>query len=501
MQRGDRGALDLLAAVSADLGDRGTLFGDAASQGRDQTAAWKAFKAQSLGLPGEADLIKQVDLGFPVSNAAGERVAIGTLSGKVSPTDLSDWHKAADAGQSTLAALAQRYDAARGDLAPEIHRLLARQHLDNLLLLGALVGEVALFTATGLRVARRMARDERMVAASAWGNEFEARLHRGFQMATNEGACMEVAKRGLDQVVGDRGEVELLIADASHSRFHPAFGASEGCGVETPADCPVMQHGTPLLSGSTDDLDSCILLASSSAAPCSARCFPLSIGGRSAGVLRVITKSQSSVGKDRTQALAMLSGRLGDRLTMLRAFAKSELQASRDPLTGLANRRSLETQLDRLDLEKYAVVFVDLDRFKQLNDVHGHDMGDRALRTFASVLRSAVRPTDLTCRWGGEEFVIVLPACDGPTAVTIMERVRADLAVALQMGGRPEFTASFGVRAARSGELFEDAVLDADRALRQAKSEGRDRICVAEEPKGGGVSPDVSGVLALVKPQ
>jgi len=141
--------------------------------------------------------------------------------------------------------------------------------------------------------------------------------------------------------------------------------------------------------------------------------------------------------------------------------------------------------MDRLDLEGgYAVVFVDLDRFKQLNDLHGHDMGDRALRTFASVLRAAVRPTDLACRWGGEEFVVVLPSCDGETAVTVMERVRADLAVALQTGGRPTFTASFGVRAARPGEPFEDAVIDADRALRQAKAEGRDRICVAEEPPG-----------------
>ena len=111
---------------------------------------------------------------------------------------------------------------------------------------------------------------------------------------------------------------------------------------------------------------------------------------------------------------------------MLRAFEVSQTQANSDSLTGLMTRRSLESGVRSLQQEgtQYAVAYGDLDHFKQLNDVFGHDAGDRSLRTFSQVLRDSLRPADMPCRYGGEEFVIVLPSCPTSEAVQVLERVR-----------------------------------------------------------------------------
>jgi diguanylate cyclase (GGDEF)-like protein len=171
---------------------------------------------------------------------------------------------------------------------------------------------------------------------------------------------------------------------------------------------------------------------------------------------------------------------------MIRAFETSENQAHTDPLTGLLNRRSLEMQVRDLrdEATPYSLAYGDLDEFKVLNDTHGHDAGDLALRAFSRVLRDSVRPNDIVARFGGEEFVIVLPDCSTETAVGVLERVRSNLARSLSSGRVPSFTVTFGIASTAYAADFDDIVTIADHALLDAKAAGRNRVIVAELPIG-----------------
>jgi diguanylate cyclase (GGDEF)-like protein len=176
----------------------------------------------------------------------------------------------------------------------------------------------------------------------------------------------------------------------------------------------------------------------------------------------------------------VLANQAGHRLGMLRIMAETQLQASTDPLTGLMNRRSLENRARMLRATglEYALVMCDLDHFKALNDRFGHETGDRALRVFTETLRESVRAEDLTCRYGGEEFVVLLPGIQTHEAIEVMERVREELARATRRGDVPTFTASFGIAHMSDADDFDDLLERADRALFAAKDAGRDCICI-----------------------
>jgi diguanylate cyclase (GGDEF)-like protein len=172
--------------------------------------------------------------------------------------------------------------------------------------------------------------------------------------------------------------------------------------------------------------------------------------------------------------------RASERLAMLRAFEVSQTQANSDSLTGLLTRRSLENGVR--DLQEagvpFAVAYGDLDHFKQLNDVFGQDAGDRALRTFSQILRDALRPSDIPCRYGGEEFVIVLPQCSIPEAVEVLQRVMQRMAERLSAGRHPNFTVSFGLASSDQAADFQQVVTLADEALLRAKAGGRNGIAI-----------------------
>ena len=211
---------------------------------------------------------------------------------------------------------------------------------------------------------------------------------------------------------------------------------------------------------------------------CSALCVPMSIGGNSVGVFHVTNADglppPTTVEKD----VEVVARRTSERLAMLRAFEMSQTQANSDSLTGLMTRRSLEAEVRDLRATgtPYAVAYGDLDHFKRLNDTFGHAAGDRALRTFAQVLRDSLRPADISGRYGGEEFVLLLPDCPMDEAHQVLERVRERLAERLVVADLPPFTVSFGLASSDQAATFEEAVALADAALLQAKAAGRDRV-------------------------
>ena len=167
-------------------------------------------------------------------------------------------------------------------------------------------------------------------------------------------------------------------------------------------------------------------------------------------------------------------------------------QAHVDGLTGLANRRrseeALSSELARTTRfgSPLSVVMTDLDNFKAVNDEHGHPVGDTVLRRFARLLAGSVRDVDVAARWGGEEFLLILPGTDAEGAMRLAERIRARLeeTTLLTPEGIPIVaTASFGVAAAGEEELSAEAlVAAADAALYAAKRAGRNRVEQAGEP-------------------
>jgi diguanylate cyclase (GGDEF)-like protein len=127
----------------------------------------------------------------------------------------------------------------------------------------------------------------------------------------------------------------------------------------------------------------------------------------------------------------------------------------------------------------FTLVIADLDDFKRINDVHGHEAGDDVLREFSSVLRLTLRESDLPARWGGEEFVLLLPATDAEGGVQLAERVRAALRERSfhgRDGAAFGVTSSFGVAQLLPGEGDRRLFGEADRALYQAKRLGKDRV-------------------------
>lgn len=152
--------------------------------------------------------------------------------------------------------------------------------------------------------------------------------------------------------------------------------------------------------------------------------------------------------------------------------------AQTDPLTGALNRRALHDRLQRAidEQDHFAVLYLDLDHFKRVNDRLGHDAGDRVLQRFVEVVRSALRDGDVIGRYGGEEFVVGLLRTDLADAVAIAERIRAGLHA--QATTELPLTVSIGVATHRPGEALDDLVRRADAALYRAKGAGRDRVLV-----------------------
>lgn len=160
-----------------------------------------------------------------------------------------------------------------------------------------------------------------------------------------------------------------------------------------------------------------------------------------------------------------------------------------DPLTRLLNRRSFEREFGRLlmllsnnddkrhpSIGGLAVLFVDLDHFKRINDTYGHAIGDEVLQKVAATIKANLRESDLVCRWGGEELVVVLPGVYIPEAMDVAEKLRQAISSTEFSVSDLRVTASLGVTATKQSVKQCDLIERADQALYEAKETGRNRV-------------------------
>ena len=411
------------------------------------------------------------------------------------PETLQTAHLAAveEAAQAKLdAALASLQDTISAHLVTTANQahVAASRARDELLwsiVIGVAIAgtAVAIITRHALRVEHEQARREAIQSDVAQRTAFEASLQTALEMSRAEQSVFDIVAEALSEAApGMRSE--LLLADSSKAHFRQVLVSSAqaddvGCGVMSPDDCPAASRSRNMVFPDSTALDACPHLRGRH---CSALCVPMSIGGNSIGVFHVTAQDGSPPSDAAEKNVEAVARRTSERMAMLRAFEVSQTQANSDSLTGLMTRRSLEGAVRDLHATgtPYAVAYGDLDHFKDLNDTFGHAAGDRALRTFSQVLRDSLRPVDIPGRYGGEEFVIVLPECPVDEARQVLERVRERLGERIVVADLPPFTISFGLASSDQAVDFDQVVALADTALLSAKAGGRDQVVTSTGP-------------------
>lgn len=219
---------------------------------------------------------------------------------------------------------------------------------------------------------------------------------------------------------------------------------------------------------------------------------PLRIsGGRSLGTLCVIDRVPRELTDRQQAALEALSRQVVAQLELHHNVSELKDYALRDSLTGLYNRRYFESAFPRelARSKRYqdplALLLIDVDRFKTINDEFGHPEGDRVLMRLSGFLSDSVRAADIACRYGGEEFAVILPSTTLDVAARLGERIRSNIANSVTKGDAPlrvqNVTITIGV--AGFPEIASDAkglVAIADRRLYTGKSQGRDRVVASD---------------------
>lgn len=225
-------------------------------------------------------------------------------------------------------------------------------------------------------------------------------------------------------------------------------------------------------------------------------CIPMTVQGEVMGSLHLMAgenKNDERWSAENQLILRNVTEQIGLVLWNLRLREDLRNLSIRDPLTGLFNRRFMEESLDReftraeREGSSIGIVMVDIDHFKRVNDTYGHEAGDAVLREVGGLLLDNIRASDIACRYGGEEFALILPEASVETtfarAESLRERV-AQLKIVHTERHLGPVMLSAGVAVFPDHGLTSETVLDAaDKALYQAKKEGRDRVCVAVQDR------------------
>jgi len=296
-----------------------------------------------------------------------------------------------------------------------------------------------------------------------------------------------------------RGAVALLNPARSLAEV---AGSWHDCQLPLPvfesASCWALRTGHPHLVVAGDSTATC---AHAAGVEDTYLCIPILAQGEALGILHFqATKEAPALADAELSLKTTFAGQVGLSVANIRLREALRTQSIRDPLTGLYNRRYLTETLDReirravRAAQSLGVLMLDLDHFKKFNDTYGHDAGDTVLRETASFLSKSIRIEDIVCRFGGEEFVVILPTADLAAAHARAERIRSklhELIVLHQGQSLGTITVSVGVAALPvHGTTPKELLEAADAALYRAKREGRDRVVDAVPAPVVDVQPD-----------
>ena len=285
------------------------------------------------------------------------------------------------------------------------------------------------------------------------------------------------------------GAVNLINSSQNLVAPLSAWGAPiDGEAVFAPDDCWALRRGQPYPEPGSVPAFTCRHLGENHAsAPHSRLCVPLLAQGAMFGT--ILVAAPGDLATEQREAATAAAEQISLAISNLRLQETLRTQSLRDPLTGLFNRRYLEVSLAR-DLARavrrsqpLAVLMLDIDHFKTFNDSHGHEAGDTTLMKFGELLASLSRSEDVACRYGGEEFMLVIQEADAGLALDRAEEIRRaanDMVIEYRRQTIGPVTVSIGVASfPMHGDTPEQLIRRADRALYIAKEQGRNRVCVA----------------------
>jgi diguanylate cyclase (GGDEF)-like protein len=319
------------------------------------------------------------------------------------------------------------------------------------------------------------------------------------QVTGNEDEAQELLRRHVERTLPSARAL-VLARNNSADRLEPKTsldgmpGVREALDGAIPRSCLAVRFGrSHTEGGARTPLMHCDVCGG---LPGTSSCEPLLVGGEVIGSVLVNQPAEPSDLHRRRLREAV--GQAAPVLGNLRNLAIAELRAATDALTGLPNQRAVQDTLKRMVAQSLrtqtslAALLLDLDHFKQINDVHGHDRGDEVLAAVGVALRTAVRESDFVGRYGGEEFLVLLPATDQAGAVVLGEALRAAIGAISVPSVDRAITASAGVAVLpQDGGDAVTLFRSADRALYAAKRNGRNRLENASAVDGGAIGQAV----------
>jgi diguanylate cyclase (GGDEF)-like protein len=324
-----------------------------------------------------------------------------------------------------------------------------------------------------------LARQQASSLATETQNEFIEML----QVTVGEEEAHDLVRRHLERSISN-SSVVVLNRNNSADRLEPATAlASDSPMVAaldgaTPRSCLALRFArTHHQDPSRPPLVPCQLCAVTDRSTCQ----PLLVGGQVIG--SVLVQHPQPLTDDQTERIKDSVSQAAPVLANLRNLALAEFRANNDALTGVPNKRALHDTIKRMvaqaarSVSPLAAVMLDLDHFKQINDVYGHEKGDEALAAVGAALRDTLRESDFVGRYGGEEFLLLLPDTDRAGATVVAETIRAAIEVVKVPGVERAVTASLGI-AVTPDDAGDPSKLirNADKALFTAKARGRNRV-------------------------